>query len=189
MINDNKIYPPNWILLKVLCGDNSDSIPPIARGLGQKTAVKLFPFLGETHQHTVKDVVEHCELNKGTGKMYQAILDNKDKLDVYWKVMQLGSIELSLAGLESMVESLNSKPIFKPFQLRLMFMQDNSFKQIHQFATWSRLLMPLNAASNLKECNGKTDNGNNANTATNTNENVGNDKGPAQDSDCTQQKN
>jgi hypothetical protein len=118
--------------------------------LGQKTVTKLFPFLSNAQQYTIADVIAHCLLHKDNSKMFQSILDNQDKLEIYWKVMQLGSIELTLAGLENMRESLDAKPVFKPFQLRLMFMQDNAFKQIHHFSIWSRLMMPLNTISNLR---------------------------------------
>jgi len=33
----------------------------------------------------------------------------------------------------------------KPFQLRLLFMGDNAFKQINQFDSWNRILVPLNS--------------------------------------------
>jgi len=88
--------------------------------------------------------------------------------------MQLGSIELTLPGLQSLLESLAMTPTLKPFQLRLMFMQDNAFKQVHQFAIWSRLMMPLNAASNLKEEDGRRNNQPHLTVAGQPDTNVGN---------------
>ena len=116
-----------------------------------KTAIKMFPFVSETTQHSVTDIIQLCEANKEKGKLYQGVLDNKDKLDVFWKVMQLEDVQLSVDGITTIKESLGQKPTFKPFQLRLLFLQDNAFKQINQFQFWNRILMPLNQASNLVE--------------------------------------
>lgn len=151
MMNELKVHPSNWILVKILSGDKTDSVPPITRGIGIATAIKMFPFVSETTQHSVTDIIQLCEANKEKGKLYQGVLDNKDKLDVFWKVMQLEDVQLSVDGITTIKESLGQKPTFKPFQLRLLFLQDNAFKQINQFQFWNRILMPLNQASNLVE--------------------------------------
>jgi len=144
MIDEYKIYPTNWIVIKALAGDSSDNIKGV-RGLGIKTINKLFPQLIEPRAIGLDEILEFAQKNvNGKSKMYKAVVDQAEDLKKNWAVMQLLEHDFSMAGLEKIADSLNEKPIFKPFQLRLLFMQDNAFKQIQFFDSWHTIFTPLN---------------------------------------------
>lgn len=138
-----KIFPTNWIIVKTLTGDGSDGVPGI-KGLGIKTINKLFPFLNEPRRIDLNEIVEYSQQNVSKSKQYKNIIDNKDRLQKNWEVMQLLEHNFSLSGMDTLNDALNQKPVFKPFQLRLLFMQDNAFKQIHYFDSWNAIFTPLN---------------------------------------------
>lgn len=143
MLDTYKIHPANWIIIKVLTGDASDGISGI-KGLGIKTINKLFPFLNEPRQVNLTEIFDHCQKNIGKSKHYQSVIDEQDKLKKNWEVMQLLEHGFSLDGVEKLKEQLGQKPIFKPFQLRLLFMQDHSYKNLQNFEYWTKLFTVLN---------------------------------------------
>ena len=144
MLEDYKIFPSNWIIIKTLTGDNSDGVPSICRGLGIKTINKLFPFLLEEKKFTVSDILDHCQKNVNEHRFYKAVLENKNNVEKNWQVMQLLEHNFSVDGVQTVKDALKQKPEFKPFQLRLLMMQDVINKQIQQFDSWNRLFVPLN---------------------------------------------
>jgi DNA polymerase-1 len=143
MLTEYKIYPTNWIVIKTLTGDASDNIPGV-KGLGIKTINKMFPQLLEPRAIGLAEILEFSQQNVNKARLFKAIIDSKEMLEKNWTVMQLLEHNFSLAGLENIAASLNEKPIFKPFQLRLLFMQDNAFRQIQNFDSWHMIFTPLN---------------------------------------------
>jgi len=144
MIKEYKCYPKNWIMIKTLQGDSSDNVPGI-KGIGLKTINKLFPFLIDSTPTNLDRVFEHCQANIKGSKFYKVILDEQEKLKKNWQVMQLLEHTFSVEGLEKVKSALNQNPVFKPFQLRLLFMQDSAFKQIQNFDSWNQIFAPLNS--------------------------------------------
>ena len=144
MLSEYKIHPTNWIIIKTLTGDGSDGVPGI-KGLGLKTVVKLFPFLNEPRRIDLAEIIDFSQKNVAGSKHFKTIVNEKDRLEKNWQVMQLLDHDhFSLAGVEKLQESLKQHPLFKPFQLRLLFMQDNAFKQIQYFDSWNQIFTPLN---------------------------------------------
>lgn len=143
MLNEYKAFPTNWIIIKTLTGDGSDGVPGI-RGLGIKTINKLFPFLNEPRRIDLAEIIEFAQKNVGGSKHYKTVVDEKDRLQKNWEVMQLLDHNFSMTGMDTLNEALAQKPMFKPFQLRLLFMQDNAFRQIQYFDNWNTIFTPLN---------------------------------------------
>jgi DNA polymerase-1 len=143
MLTEYKVFPTNWIITKILMGDNSDGVKGI-KGLGLKTINKLFPFLIEHRRINLNEIVEFSQKNVSGSKHYKSIVDEKDRLQKNWEVMQLLDHNFSIAGMDVLNEALNQHPIFKPFQLRLLFMQDNAGKQLQYFDSWASIFTPLN---------------------------------------------
>ncbi len=144
MLEEYKVFPSNWIIIKTLTGDVSDGVPKIVKGLGIKTINKLFPFLLEEKKFSVSDILDHCQKNVNEHRFYKSILENKNNVEKNWQVMQLLEHNFSVDGIQTVKDALNQKPEFKPFQLRLLMMQDVINKQIQQFDSWNRLFVPLN---------------------------------------------
>ncbi len=148
LIKSYNISPQNWIILKCIGGDKSDDIPGIG-GIQLKITTKIFPFLNEEKNYDLNDIYTYCENNsfdnkKTETKYYKKILENKEILEKNYRLMQLKKHEISAQGLSKIKDIFqNKKPIFSPFKLRLLFLQDNAHGDIHKFTTWQQLLGPL----------------------------------------------
>ncbi len=150
LIDSHQISPQNWIMMKCLVGDNSDDVPGI-KGIGMKTAVKLFPFISQEKECDLNYLFEYSENNlnnekKSLIKYYEKIIETKNKeiLERNYKLMQLMSHQISSSGIESIKSTiLNKKLQFSNFKLRLLFMQDNYFITNKVFLEWQQCLNPL----------------------------------------------
>ena len=49
------IHPSNFLLFRMFDGDKSDGIPGV-NGIGKKTLIKLFPFIGTEDKYTLDDI-------------------------------------------------------------------------------------------------------------------------------------
>lgn len=83
------VIPENFIYMKSLMGDGSDNIKGI-KGVGEKTVVKLFPFLSE-HESSLEEIFQHAEANEKKSPKYKAVLDGRELLITNFKLMQLTS--------------------------------------------------------------------------------------------------
>lgn len=111
------VLPENYIFVKALMGDSSDNIPGVG-GIGEKTAVKLFPFLAD-RATTLAEILEHAEANQETSAKYKGVLASKDRLAENVKLMQLSSPIISAQAARTVRESSSVKPTFSVTDLRL----------------------------------------------------------------------
>lgn len=115
------VLPENYIWVKCLMGDGSDNIKGIG-GIGEKTAVKLFPFLAE-RETTLEQIFEFCELNVTKSSKYKSILDQREHLKENVKLMQLSSPVISPQSARIIrLAALEQKPrfVFTEFKLQLI---------------------------------------------------------------------
>lgn len=105
------VIPENVCLLRTMLGDDSDTISGI-NGLGEKTAIKLFPELLQEE----KDV---AWLRNQTGKIFsetkkpaKALIqlhENFDTIEKNWKLMYLSSSALSASQIQEVDSQLESR--------------------------------------------------------------------------------
>lgn len=92
VIEEVKIHPNNFLLARSICGDSSDNLKGVD-GAGLPTISKRFPFLLESKQYLIPDIIKTCEYeiqeNKSKLKIYKNILDNRDKIELNYNLMQL----------------------------------------------------------------------------------------------------
>ena len=81
------LLPSNFILYKTLLGDNSDNVKGI-KGLGEKGIFKKFPEL-KTHELTLDDIFDICARKFKDHIVYSRILQDKDRIETNYKVMDL----------------------------------------------------------------------------------------------------
>jgi len=94
LIENFKIHPKNFALARSLVGDKSDNLPGVPR-VGLKTVSGKFPFLKESKQYEVEDIMEHCEGLDKMLKVHENILEHSRLVEKNYKIMQLYSPSIS----------------------------------------------------------------------------------------------
>jgi len=121
MMEKMSMLPENYIFVKALMGDASDNIKGLG-GIGEKTALKLFPFLSD-HETTLEEIRNHAETNIGQGTKYKSVIDNWDKLLENVKLMQLSNPVISSQSASTVrISATKQRPkfVFTEFKLELM---------------------------------------------------------------------
>ena len=94
IIENYGIHPTNMALARAIAGDTSDNLPGV-RGVGMSGIKKRLSFLAEEKTFTSEDIIEHCNSVESKLKFYSNIVENIDKVDHNYKMMQLYSPQLS----------------------------------------------------------------------------------------------
>lgn len=121
MMSTIGVMPENYIFVKALMGDGSDNIKGMG-GIGEKTAVKMFPFLAE-RPVTAEEIRVHAEANRETGSKYRSVLDQWERFLENVQLMQLSNpIISSHAARTIRISTTEQKPrfIFTEFKLQLI---------------------------------------------------------------------
>jgi len=117
------VLPGNYIYVKALTGDGSDNIKGI-KGIGEKTAAKLFPFLND-HPSDTEEIFNYANLNVTKSAKYKSILENKEVILQNVKLMQLSSTIMSIQAVRATRQAVeNSQPKFMLTELKLSFLRD-----------------------------------------------------------------
>ena len=90
ILEELKVLPENYNIVKALLGDNSDNLAGV-KGLGIKTILSEFPKL-VTEQTTLDYVYEVCEgkmEDKKVKKIFPKIITEWDKVETNFKIMDL----------------------------------------------------------------------------------------------------
>lgn len=115
------VLPENYIFVKALMGDGSDNIPGVG-GIGEKTAIKLFPFLAE-YETTIEEIRQYSEANRGGNTRYSSLLDKWERFLENVKLMQLSSPVISPQAARTIrTSATQQKPrfVFTEFKLQLI---------------------------------------------------------------------
>jgi len=120
--------PENYILVKALIGDNSDNIDGV-KGMGEKTALKLFPFLAKEISSLERIFAEaEYNLESGIGKKpspkYKTVLEKREMIVQNFELMQLASPIISANATRSIREQLESEVKLSSFNTQLAFKED-----------------------------------------------------------------
>jgi len=115
------VLPENYIYIKAMMGDGSDNIKGLG-GIGEKTALKLFPFLSE-RESTVEEIRNHSVANIDNGPKYKSILDQWDHFLENVQLMQLSNPIISAQSARTVrISATEQKPrfVFTEFKLELI---------------------------------------------------------------------
>jgi DNA polymerase-1 len=93
IIEEFNVHPNNFLLYKVILGDNSDNLPGV-RGIGPKKAIKMFP-LSDEQEHTLEDLISISENNLDANGMYGSVLEFKHQLNINYQLMNLREPNIS----------------------------------------------------------------------------------------------
>tara|TARA_Y100001938_G_C8101510_1_gene442118 strand:+ start:10602 stop:11525 length:924 start_codon:yes stop_codon:yes gene_type:complete len=130
ILNENRvveqysIHPTNFAIARAIDGDKSDNIEGV-RGVGLKTLVKLFPELAENESLTLDYIFDKCKANFESSKVYQAILTEKQKVELNYGIMQLYSPNISYSSTKDIREAFNNYfPLFNHTEFVAMLTKD-----------------------------------------------------------------
>lgn len=134
------VIPENFIYVKALMGDASDNIKGIG-GIGEKTAVKLFPFLAE-RPSSLEEVIEYARTNQDKKPKYKAVYDGREVLNGNVQLMQLTMPIISAQSVAAIRYSLRpTETKFVMSEVMLLLLRDgiqltdsdffSTFKEYH----------------------------------------------------------
>lgn len=105
------VIPENVCLFRTMLGDDSDTIRGI-NGLGEKTAIKLFPELSQEEKdvawlklQTNKIFLESKKPSKALTELHQ----NFETIEKNWKLMYLSTSALSASQIQEVDQQLESR--------------------------------------------------------------------------------
>lgn len=120
------IHPNNFALARSITGDKSDNLDGVY-GIGLKTIAKRLPFLAMEQSWTIDELFEFCNHNQKDGKVkiHSDILNNKDKIILNYKIMQLYVPNISAQNSKKIKDTLhNFIPEFNQTEVTKKFIQD-----------------------------------------------------------------
>jgi 5'-3' exonuclease len=118
--NKFEVLAENFILYKVLLGDNSDKIPGI-KGLGPKGIFKKFPELKE-RPLTMKDLFEISKNKLKEHVVYARVIQDFNRLKDNYKIMNLGN---------PLIDDMGVKYIKAKIQEDLPNLESNAFTTLY----------------------------------------------------------
>jgi DNA polymerase-1 len=131
------LLPENYLLYRILTGDNSDAIPGIS-GLGLKTLLKEYPLLEKkiSIEEFIEMTVRKSEAKKPK-KFVSEILSNQDKIKLNSQLMQLTDVDISLHSKNQIRDLLDMKiPTLKRGELIRMAYKDGIVAGNWNFENW-----------------------------------------------------
>jgi len=110
------VLPENHLLLKAFTGDGSDEIPGV-RGVGPKTALKLFPSLAE-RPVTLGELLLEAEAKVADFPKYRVVVEAREVLERNVKLMDLSSPIFSASAGSLIRLQASATPNFSNLLLR-----------------------------------------------------------------------
>ena len=129
------VSPQNFILYKTLLGDNSDNIPGV-KGLGVKGIFKKFPELQE-QDLTLNNIFEISTRKFKDHVVYSRIIQDQDKIETSYKVMDLGDPMVNKKEEEYLNDLITEKfPDFNPEMFIQFYNEDKLGGMIRNLDIW-----------------------------------------------------
>ena len=119
-VDEFKIYPYNFAVVRSIVGDGSDNLGGI-KGIGYKNVLKFFPSLSSAEKVSVSDVLNTCNQMVDNQK-YKKFAVNAEKIKQNYQLMQLDETIISPQGQKRIDDILmkNTTLNLTSFKLKLM---------------------------------------------------------------------
>ena len=108
IVDEIKVLPENYNIVKALLGDHSDNLPGV-KGLGIKTILSEWKSFAYDSLASINDVWDHCETQLEQDKpkkIFAKIIHNWDKVLTNFKLMDLHSTVLDEKEINFIEETL-----------------------------------------------------------------------------------
>jgi DNA polymerase-1 len=138
VIEEYGISPENFVLARAIAGDKSDNLAGI-KGAGLPTIAKRLSFLIDDEMHTLSEVYDHCANVEGKLKFYERIIEDWDRVETNYKVMNLTPPSISVQGRRKVNYALDN------FEFELNATELKCCSVEHGFGSydWSELMAML----------------------------------------------
>ena len=126
IVEDYGVHPTNFALARAIAGDRSDNLPGV-KGIGLSTIAKRFAFLAEEQSYTIDQLVQYCQEQKEAAnlKVYDRIIENVDKIEHNYKMMQLYAPSISVQGKTKLKYAVeNFIPELNQTKFKTMMVED-----------------------------------------------------------------
>ena len=136
VLEEYGISSQNFLLYRVLDGDVSDSIPGV-KGVGLKSLLKHFPFLGTSHKYNIEDVLKSASTQKTTYKLCEEITNSHDQMLLNKKLMDLDDVNIS-GNSKLKIQNIVSQPIQRiiKHKFQRMFLEDKMYTALPNLNSW-----------------------------------------------------
>ncbi len=112
IIDEIKVLPENYNIVKALLGDNSDNLPGV-KGLGIKTILSEWKSFTWDSLASLQNVWDHCEtqleVNKKPKKIFAKILHEWDRVEKNYELMNLHNSVLDLKEKDHILDIIKSE--------------------------------------------------------------------------------
>jgi len=112
IVDEIKVLPENYNIVKALLGDNSDNLPGI-KGLGIKTILSEWKSFTWDSLASLQNVWDHCEtqleVNKKPKKIFAKILHEWDRVEKNYELMNLHNSVLDLKEKDHILDIIKSE--------------------------------------------------------------------------------
>lgn len=124
----------NYLLYRVITGDKSDNIPGV-KGIGLKSLMKYFDF---NNPITMNEMFTICEGQVNSkAKIYSDIINNKDLIELNYKLMQLSDVDIPMHCKMTIINNLDNPPYrLNTDSFKKMAMQDGLYNAINNIPEW-----------------------------------------------------
>lgn len=117
------ISAKNFALARAVVGDSSDNLKG-AKGVGLKSVAKLFPFLSEQKEYTMRDILIHATENIDKSKKYGTIVESFEYIMKIYSVIQLRDSILPMDRINAIKEDVKTNVNWEPIAFRLLASED-----------------------------------------------------------------
>lgn len=88
VMEEFRVQAKHFALAKALCGDPGDNVPGV-KGIGFRTAAKLFPFLGTEEDVLLQDVFNYANAHVDESRYYKRVIEEESAVRRNWKLVHL----------------------------------------------------------------------------------------------------
>jgi 5'-3' exonuclease len=134
ILEEHSIHPNNFALARAIVGDKSDNLSGVP-GAGLKTIAKRFPELAKPKTVYLKDIFAISKKKIDEAKLFSKILENKEKVEENYKLMQLYAPTMSLNAKRHVRSSIEQ---FSPSFNQTSFTK-NSIRDGFADLSWAEL--------------------------------------------------
>lgn len=124
-----KLLPENYLISKALLGDSSDNLEGV-KGLGIKTLIKEFPEITTDPNFTLEDIYSICERQIDGKIIFSKIIDQWDKVEQNYKIMNLLTPRLSDKEKDSIINQLKNSEVDLSINTFLYYLEEDGIEGI-----------------------------------------------------------